>query len=60
MGKYIYFRRFSLYSQVNYANCCEINILEAINTENEIYITCHMKSGRNHAQNGKENGKFDI
>ena len=39
--------------------CGEIDIIEAINTENKIYSTCHWDSN-GHAQYGESTGTFDI
>lgn len=45
--------------QVSWPSCGEIDIIEAINTENKVYATCHWNSN-GHAQYGKESGNFDI
>lgn len=44
---------------VNWPTCGEIDIIEAINTENKIYSTCHWNAN-GHAQYGTESGNFDI
>lgn len=46
--------------QVNWPACGEIDILEAINTENKVYATCHWQSNGGHAQYGQNSGNFDI
>ena len=46
--------------QVSWPSCGEIDIMEAINTENKVYATCHWLSNGGHAQYGKESGNFDI
>ena len=45
--------------QVSWPACGEIDIIEAINTENKIYSTCHWDSN-GHAEYGKSTGTFDI
>ena len=37
-----------------------MDIMEAINKENKVYVTCHWQSKEGHAQNGKESRSFDI
>ena len=44
---------------VSWPSCSEIDIIEAINTENKIYSTCHQNSNR-HAEFGKSTGTFNI
>ena len=44
---------------VSWPICGEIDILEAINTENKIYSTCHWDSN-GHSQYGTSTGNFDI
>lgn len=44
---------------VSWPSCGEIDIIEAINTENKIYSTCHWNSN-GHAQYGQSTGTFDI
>ena len=44
---------------VNWPTCGEIDIIEAINTENKIYSTCHWNSN-GHVQYGTSTGNFDI
>lgn len=44
---------------VGWPKCGEIDIMEAINTENKTYGTCHWDSN-GHAEYGKSTGNFDI
>ena len=44
---------------VNWPTCGEIDILEAINTENKVYSTCHWDAN-GHSQYGTNSGTFDI
>lgn len=40
--------------------CGEIDIIEAVNTENVIYSTCHWSSEGGHAQYGEGTDSFDL
>ena len=41
--------------------CCgEIDIIEAINTENKVYATCHWFANGGHAEYGKNSEDFDL
>ena len=44
----------------NWPACGEIDILEAINTENKVYATCHWFAGGGHADYGTSSGNFDV
>ena len=46
--------------QVNWPSCGEIDILEAINSENKVYATCHWFANGDHASYGKNTDSFDI
>jgi beta-glucanase (GH16 family) len=45
---------------VSWPTCGEIDIIEAINTENKVYATCHWFANGGHAEYGKSTGTFDI
>lgn len=44
---------------VSWPACGEIDILEAVNTENKVYATCHWFSN-GHAEYGKPSNNFDV
>ena len=49
---------------VNWPSCGEIDIVEAVNTENKIYATCHWFAGGGHADYGTNTntdaGQFHV
>ncbi len=45
---------------VSWPTCGEIDIIEAINTENKVYATCHWFSNGGHADYGTSTGNFDV